>query len=115
MSLTDFIEIPEIKEWLRQEFIMPKLTEKREILAPPISTNYSLVGTAFDYLLRFYIEKLNPKAITRKWIAENFIERAAYINKKDGRKKGKLELEAEKIVAHAKKLHSKYMGQVTTI
>jgi hypothetical protein len=29
-----------------------------------------LIGTAFDYLFRFYLERLNPKALRRPWIAE---------------------------------------------
>jgi hypothetical protein len=29
-----------------------------------------LIGTAFDYLLRFYLERLNPKATQSHWIAE---------------------------------------------
>jgi hypothetical protein len=33
--------------------------------------NYSLVGTAFDYLLRFCVQHLNPHLVTeRTWIAE---------------------------------------------
>lgn len=43
-------------------------------MAPPQTTNYSLIGTAFDYLLRFHIEKLNPNAITDPWIAELSVE-----------------------------------------
>jgi len=43
---------------------------KKKILAPPLSNRYSLVGTAFDYLLRFYLKWLNPNALTHPWIAE---------------------------------------------
>jgi len=39
---------------------MPPLDRARELLAPPLSRDYGLVGTAFDYLLRFYIQRLNP-------------------------------------------------------
>jgi len=35
---------------------------KSPILAPPLTDCYGLLGTAFDYLLRFYVEKLNPGA-----------------------------------------------------
>ena len=35
-----------------------------------MTAHYALVGTAFDYLLRFYLERLNPKAITHTWAAE---------------------------------------------
>lgn len=49
---------------------MPPMAVKREILAPPLSNRYSLVGTAFDYLMRFYLKWLNPDAVTTQWVAE---------------------------------------------
>lgn len=49
---------------------MPRLAVKKELLAPPLSRRYSLVGTAFDYVMRFYLERLNPSAVTRQWVAE---------------------------------------------
>ncbi len=82
MSLTWFITIPEIRERLRKEFAMPKVAIKKEIVAPPLTTQYSETGTAFDYLLRFYIEKHNPTAVSREWIAETALNHLL-----DGRKK----------------------------
>jgi hypothetical protein len=43
---------------------------EKELLAPPLSNRYALVGVAFDYLMRFYLERLNPGAITKQWVAE---------------------------------------------
>jgi hypothetical protein len=31
------------------------------------------MGTAFDYLLRFYLKRLNPQAVERRWVAENAV------------------------------------------
>lgn len=70
MSLTSFLQNQDVKQRFRQEFAMPKMAVKREVLAPPLSTRYSLVGTAFDYLLRFYLKRLNPEAVTKRWVAE---------------------------------------------
>jgi hypothetical protein len=70
MSLTSFLERKDVRERFRQEFAMPGMKVKRELLAPPLSNRYSLVGTAFDYLARFYVKRLNPDAITKAWIAE---------------------------------------------
>jgi hypothetical protein len=70
MSLTSFLERKDVRERFRQEFDMPRMKTKRELLAPPLSNRYSLVGTAFDYLARFYVKRLNPDAITKAWIAE---------------------------------------------
>ena len=36
---------------------------------PPQTRNYSTVGTAFDYLLRFLIKAHNPSAISSPWVA----------------------------------------------
>ena len=51
-----------------------KFLSKKDILGPPLTTNSSLVGIAFDYLLRFYLKYLNPQAITRRWVAETSLE-----------------------------------------
>jgi hypothetical protein len=73
MSLTSFVNQRDVREKLKQEFPKPKFTSKQELLAPPLTKNYGLVGTAFDYLLRFYVKQINPEAIERHWIAESSI------------------------------------------
>jgi hypothetical protein len=74
MSLTSFIKTKNVRERFAQEFQKPRLGEKRELLAPPLTKNYSMVGTAFDYLLRFYLKRLNPKAHTQDWVAEEGVD-----------------------------------------
>jgi len=74
MSLTSFLNNRNVKEKFKQEFPKPGFSVKREILAPPLTSHYTLVGTAFDYLMRFYLKYLNPRAITRKWVAEESLE-----------------------------------------
>lgn len=74
MSLTSFLNNRDVKEKFKQEFPKPGFSVKREILAPPLTSHYTLVGTAFDYLMRFYLKYLNPRAITRKWVAEESLE-----------------------------------------
>ncbi len=39
----------------------------------PLNSRLWVVGSAFDYLLRFYIKYLNTKAITRPWTAESSV------------------------------------------
>lgn len=70
MSLTSFLQQPDVRQRFREEFALPKLAKSIEMPAPPRSTRYALVGTAFDYLLRFYVQRLNPCAVTSTWIAE---------------------------------------------
>lgn len=73
MSLTSFLDEKDVRQAFRKEFEsvrMPKFAEKRELLAAPVTKHYSLVGTAFDYLMRFAVKRLNPQAVGRGWIAE---------------------------------------------
>jgi hypothetical protein len=70
MSLTTFLKNRDVKEKFAQQFTKPRFSLKKEILAPPITKHYSLVGTAFDYLMRFYLKHLNPDAVTKRWVAE---------------------------------------------
>ncbi|MBN3893836.1 MAG: hypothetical protein HWQ41_00570 [Nostoc sp. NOS(2021)] len=71
MSLSDFIELPDVKARFKAEFPKPKLDVKQGILAAaPNGSDVRLVGTAYDYLLRFYIKYQNPHAQELEWIAE---------------------------------------------
>lgn len=73
MSLTSFLKIPNIRGEFKNTFPFkaPKLSG--ELLAPPQTKSYSLIGTAFDYLLRFHIERLNPNALKTSWVAETAV------------------------------------------
>jgi hypothetical protein len=44
-------------------------------LVPPRSKRYGMVGTAFDYLFRFELQRLAPHAIGDRWIAEDAPDR----------------------------------------
>jgi hypothetical protein len=71
MSLTSFVGMPDVKA--RLKLLRPKLP--RKLSAPlkvePRSKRYMLVGTAFDYLLRFELQRRAPHAISRAWVAED--------------------------------------------
>ena len=73
MSLTSFLGIKEVKRVFSRVFSLPPFTAKPPMMAPPVTTNYGMVGTAFDYLMRFYLEKINPKTITHRWVAEEAV------------------------------------------
>jgi hypothetical protein len=45
-------------------------------VAPPKTSHYSLVGTAFDYLFRFEVVRRNKSATARSWVAERGVELA---------------------------------------
>lgn len=70
-SLLSFIRIPEVNKKFNETFPKPSFKYDPKIIAPPLTNNYSLVGTAFDYLMRFYLKYLNPEAIESSWVAEH--------------------------------------------
>ena len=102
MSLVTFItNNRDVREYFRREFKKPNFQIKRDILAAPLSTRYTLLGTAFDYLLRFYIQHLNPLTIDRdEWVAESATK--LIIN-------NQLRLKSEKIISQAKERLNRYL------
>ena len=74
--LTSFIkDNPDVRERFAKEFIKPPFSVTKPLLAPPLSKRYSLIGTAFDYLLRFRLSRLNPQTIQpHRWIAEEAVD-----------------------------------------
>ena len=74
MSLSRIVEYPEVKNKLRECFPKPRYSHKGTMIAPPQSENYSGVGTAFDYVLRFYIKRNNPNVNDDEWVANYSLE-----------------------------------------
>ena len=73
MSLTSFIALPEVKSRLKKEYEVPKIQCIQDIQIIPRTQSYGLTGTAFDYLMRFWMETLNPNAETKQWVAESSV------------------------------------------
>jgi hypothetical protein len=71
VNLTHFLEMSDVTARLKA--LRPNVP--RKLSAPlqvePRSNRYSMVGTAFDYLLRFELQRRAPHAVARRWIAEN--------------------------------------------
>ena len=70
MGLDSFLRRSEIRAKFLQEFPKPNVSRKKEILAPRITDRPQHLGKAFDYLLRFYIKRLNPQTFESEWTAE---------------------------------------------
>ena len=70
MSLTSFLDMPDVIAKVKP--LRPKLPRKivASLKVEPRSNRYMLVGTAFDYLLRFELQRKAPHAISEKWTAE---------------------------------------------
>jgi hypothetical protein len=104
MSLTSFVELPDVKERLHRDVVKPWFRVRSEIKAPPLTTSYGLTGTAFDYLLRFYIEKLNPDAKRQPWVAETSLAILALRSPKSAALR-----RSRRIVATAKERYDAYL------
>ena len=78
MSLSTFLTDKEVKARFLQFFSKPHFRVKVPplsqivLLAEPQTEHYALVGTAFDYLMRFHLERLNSSnVVTGRWVAES--------------------------------------------
>lgn len=76
MSLTSVLsdrDNQELRDKLKTLFLRPSFTLKTEIKAVPLTNNYGIVGTAFDYLMRFYLQHINKNTFIQRdvWVAEH--------------------------------------------
>ena len=69
MSLTRFLKNKDVKELLFDNFEKPK-GKIGNIKITSNTKNPALVGTAFDYLMRFCLKYYNQNSEDREWIAE---------------------------------------------
>ena len=79
MSVKSLIAVPEVRE--RLDDILPPIAKLANLplKVPPRTSHYALVGTAFDYALRFELQRRNRHAIGRRWVAEGALEGAAAV------------------------------------
>jgi len=115
-----FLKEPDVKEKFREFFPKPPFRVEKEILARPLTKNRSLVGTAFDYLLRFYIEYSYDQTISTSWIAEIFLNILKVLIKREQDKQKSKNLKkffkrVDRIIKDARRNHSQYLsnGQIT--
>lgn len=70
MSPTSLMDKPDVRALFRKAFEFEPVNVGAPMKAPPLTTNYTLVGTAFDYLARFWLERQHAVAYSQTWIAE---------------------------------------------
>jgi len=75
MSLRTFLHTKDVRKRFTAEFKTPELRPDWTIRVPPLTNHYSLVGVAFDYLLRFLLKYHNPQAEETAWVAEHALRR----------------------------------------
>ncbi len=71
MSVDLFLRTPGVLAEFRRyvPFSVPR--PEGELLVPPLTRRYALVGQAFDYLLRFHLKRVNPNAVDTGWVADS--------------------------------------------
>lgn len=67
--LCGLIQQPDVRAVMAGFFSFPRKAFQMKCIAPPFTTNYSTVGTAFDYLMRFLIRYHVPQAVDSPWVA----------------------------------------------
>lgn len=70
MSLTSFLKNKDVKTKFKQTYPRLEVRINTNLLAPPLTQHYPLMGTSFDYMMRFLLMRLNPNTISSEWVAE---------------------------------------------
>jgi hypothetical protein len=114
MSLTSFIAQKDVKAKLKAYFPLSPVKLPALELIPPCTTHYSLIGTAFDYVMRFALKRLYPQAGDSAWIAEHVVQPGRLRLIIDDYRQEVAEKAAQQ-VALAKKMYQQYLktGKVT--
>lgn len=73
VSLTSMLKDPAVRAVFREAFPAEEARLKGALHAPPISSRPNLVGAAFDYLLRFRLEREFAACAARPWVAEEAV------------------------------------------
>src|SRR6185437_13527503 len=90
MSLTSLLKdkhSQELRDKLKTEFPSPSFGLKTWIKAPLFANDCRIVGTAFDYLMRFHLQFINPETFIQRenWVADiAFTRLTNYLSGKKG-------------------------------
>lgn len=74
MSLTEFVGEAAIREQMDEEFPNGGEPAKSQLTADWLTKNYTLVGTAYDYLCRFWLRRNVDEVVTEPWVAEDGLQ-----------------------------------------
>lgn len=70
MSLTQFLKNADVRDLVDESFPNQGSGTTESLKAGWQTQNYTLIGTAFDYLLRFWLRKHTSEFHARPWVAE---------------------------------------------
>jgi hypothetical protein len=76
VSLTEMLKLPDVRKRFNAEFNHPKITLHRDTFVSPSNPGHAqLIGTAFDYVLRFHAATVSHNVQSRRWVAEHAVDR----------------------------------------
>lgn len=70
MSLTSLLADRDVRGLFKATFDFKSFDIGAELKAPPVTRRYSMVGSAFDYLARWWLKRKFPGANEKPWVAE---------------------------------------------
>jgi hypothetical protein len=77
MDVTQFVQEADVRPIIDSLYPKPLNSIDAAILAPPQTTHYAEVGSAFDYLFSFWLIAHNPATDVRRWPARAGLTRIA--------------------------------------
>ncbi len=110
MSLTSFVQRPDVKLLFRQQVQISRVKFPERPVCAPLTTHYGLVGTAFDYLCRFCLQRRYPHALERRWVAEEALSLLKAPSVFDEEAEALSDL-AQQIVRVAKEQQTRYLKE----
>jgi len=113
MSLTSFLKDDgELRILIDETFEKPETEIGAERVAEPQTTNYALIGTAFDYVLRFKLERHYDNVDSKPWVAHQGVAVAQLTDMANDLSP---ELSLEDVLSDAERLHQDYLetGELT--
>lgn len=113
MSLTSFLKNnADLRILIDQTFEKPDASIKADRLAEPQTTNYALIGTAFDYVLRFKLEQEYDGVNSKPWIAHQGLQTAEVVGLDTDTASGETLAD---VLSEAERLHQEYLdsGEMT--
>jgi hypothetical protein len=113
MSLTSFLKNDgELRILIDETFEKPQLSIEAPRLAEPQTANYALIGTAFDYVLRFRLERYYDGVESRPWVAHQGLAIAEMTDMDADTATGE---SLQELLTNAEELHKEYLetGEMT--
>ena len=74
MALVDVLKDRSMMDLFKNTFPVQRMPRAEVMPAPPLTKKYSMIGMAFDYLVRFHTKRAFPEAVEERWVAEGAVD-----------------------------------------